>query len=133
MRRESRRQAGVCIRVYLTARLFRAENSVAERLSCLVGQLSSAERLDPRFSFVERIMRRPARAIQLFLQLVDKRHCGLVLEWHYSLKEYANAEPGVSIFRKIKQNEKPPYVGGFERRTESGVKPLRSSAEWGRR
>ena len=50
----------VSVAVDFTASLFCAEDCVAEGLGGFVGKLASAERLQPRLSFVERTLgRRP--------------------------------------------------------------------------
>jgi hypothetical protein len=47
------------------------ERRVSQRLRRLVGQLSSAKRLDPDFSFVERALSGTSRFVELFLEPVD--------------------------------------------------------------
>jgi hypothetical protein len=71
VRCESCGKSRVRIGIDLAARLFCPEHGVAERLRCLVGELSRAERLQSRLAFIERALCRFSRAVELLSQLVE--------------------------------------------------------------
>ncbi len=80
MRCERGRQSAVGIRLDVAARLTSTIDRVSKGLGRLVGELTRPETFDACLSLVERILRYASCPIQFHLELVDKRHCRLVLK-----------------------------------------------------
>ncbi len=79
MRGKRSRKPRVCISIDLPAALFCAEHRISERLRRLIGELSRAERLEPRLALVESALRCFTRAVELVSQFIDKRHFCLLV------------------------------------------------------